>query len=272
MGKESGITQTVLNNGVTMPLLGFGTWDLRGKECEQAVLEALQLGYRLIDTAQMYENEREVGRAIRKSGIPREEVFVTTKLYRPSAGYHRAKSGIEASLQELQMDYIDLLLIHEPYREAREMYQAMAEAYENGRVRAIGISNFNETLYTKFVRDCGVIPTVNQVEAHVYFRQEKLQKTMEQYGTAMEAWSPFAAGKKNVFGNAVLKSIGEAHGKSAAQIALKYLVQQGIIAIPKSSHKDRMAENMEIFDFQLTDEETGRIRALDEGKTLFGWY
>lgn len=272
METERNIPEIQLNNGIPMPLLGFGTWDLRGKECEQSILDALELGYRLIDTAQMYDNEHEVGSAIKKSGVPRKELFVTTKLYRPSISYDRAKSRIEKSLDNLQLDYIDLLLIHEPYQESQEMYRAMREAYENGKVRAIGISNFNVSLYKKFIRDCGVIPAVNQVEAHIYFQQRELQSVMSGHGTHMEAWSPFAAGKKNVFHNPVLKTIGESYGKTPAQVALKYLVQRGITVIPKSAHRERMIENKNIFDFQLTEEEMRRMEGLDEGKTLFGWY
>lgn len=261
-----------LNNGVKMPILGFGTWDVRGAESERSILDALEIGYRLIDTAQMYGNERVVGNAIYKSGLSREELFITTKLYSPSTSYRAAKSGIEQSLNELQSDYIDLLLIHEPYAQSLEMYKAFKEAYGDGKVKAIGISNFNARLYSEFIRSCEVIPAINQVESHVYFPQLELQRKMSEHGTQMQAWAPFTEGRKNIFANKILNAIGEVHGKSAAQIALKYLVQNQIAVIPKSSHKDRMRENISIFDFQLTEEEIKQIQNLDGGKTLFGWY
>lgn len=261
-----------LNTGAKMPMLGLGTYPLHGGECERCVLEAVELGYRLFDTAQMYGNEKELGNALRQSRVPREEVFITTKLYRPSASYAGARRGIEESLRALRLEYVDLLLIHEPYREAEEMYRVLEEAHQDGRVRAIGISNFSAARYAEFIGSCNAIPAVNQVEAHVFFQQKALQEAMEAHGTHMQAWSPFAAGKKHFFRNPLLMSIGHAYGKSPAQIGLKYLVQQGISAIPKSSHRERMRENMAIFDFRLHDEDMIRIRALDEGKTLFGWY
>ncbi len=261
-----------LNTGSEMPMLGLGTYALRGTECERCVLDALELGYRLFDTAQMYGNEREVGNALRRGGVPRGELFVTTKLYRPSASYTLAKQGIEASLNALQLDFIDLLLIHEPYREAEEMYPALEEAYRDGRLGAIGVSNFNAARHAAFLRSCTVIPAVNQVEAHVFFQQRELLEDMKAYGTHMQAWSPFAAGKNDLFDNSVLRAIGLAYGKTPAQIALNYLVRQGISVIPKSSRKERMKENLGVFDFQLRDEDMRRIRALDKGKTLFGWY
>lgn len=262
----------ILNNGVEMPMLGLGTYPLRGRDCERCVLEALELGYRLFDTAHMYGNEREVGNALRRSGLPRGELFVTTKLYRPNTTYARAKEGIEASLDALRLEHIDLLLIHEPYREAEEMYPALEEAYQEGRLRAIGVSNFNAARYEAFLRSCTVIPAVNQVESHVFFQQAGLLEDLRAHGTHMQAWSPLAAGKNDFFTNPVLRSIGLAHAKTPAQIALRYLVQQGISVIPKSSSRERMKENLGLFDFRLHDEEMRRIRALDKGKTLFGWY
>lgn len=219
-----------------------------------------------------YFNEREVGRAVHKSGIPREELFITTKLYRPSSSYERAKAGIEASLRDMNLDYLDLVLIHEPYPHSQDMYKAMKEAYQEGKIRAIGISNFNQRLYRSFIETCGLIPAVNQVEAHVFFQQDELQAVMLEKGTQMQAWSPFAAGKQKIFSNETLKSIGMQYGKTAAQAALRYLIQRGISVIPKSSHRQRMIENMDIFDFRLTDQDLMKIHALDNGKTLFGWY
>lgn len=261
-----------LNNGVQMPIMGFGTWDVRGAEGEHSILDALEVGYRLIDTAQMYGNERVIGNAIRHSGLPREELFITTKLYSPSTSYRKARAGIEHSLNELQSDYIDLLLIHEPYAQSLEMYQAFKEAYHEGKVKAIGISNFNARLYGEFISSCEIIPAINQVESHVYFPQLELKKRMAENGTQMQAWAPFTEGRRNIFDNKILKAIGEAHEKSAAQIALKYLVQNQIAVIPKSSNKNRMRENISLFDFQLTEEEIKQIQNLDGGKTLFGWY
>lgn len=260
-----------LNNGIKMPIIGFGTWDLRENECEKATLEALKIGYRLIDTAQMYQNEKEVGNAIRKSGIPRKEIFVTTKIYRPDTTYEKVKKAIDKSLQELQLDYIDLLLIHEPYSTSLEMYQAMAEAYQDGKIKAIGISNFNSSFYKKFIKKCGIIPAVNQVECHVFFRREELQETMKKHKTIMQAWSPLAAGKEGIFTNDILVKIGEKYHKTAAQISLRYLLQNEIVVIPKSSHKERMKENLDILNFKLEDDDMKRIRKLDKNKSLFDW-
>lgn len=261
-----------LNTGSRMPMLGLGIYALHGKECEHAVLNAIELGYRLFDTAQMYGNEKELGRALQESLVPREELFVTTKLYRPNTSYALAKRAIEMFLRTLGLEYIDLLLIHEPYAEAEDMYRAMEEAHGDGRVKAIGISNFNAARYADFVHACNVIPAVNQVEAHIFFQQTAMQSTMQRRGTCMQAWSPLAAGKNDFFGNSVLQSIGNAYGKSSAQVGLKFLVQRGFSVIPKSSQRERMQENMDIFDFQLSEEDMRRIVALDQGKTLFGWY
>ena len=261
-----------LNNDVKMPILGFGTARLEGGECEKSVLTALELGYRLIDTAQMYKNEAEVGNALKLSGIPRNDLFITTKICRPNNSYAATKSAIETSLKELQLDYIDLLLIHEPYEESQEMYRAMKEAYNEGLIRAIGISNFNKKLYSEFIKDCGIIPAVNQIEQHVFFQQNELNELMTLKGTHSQAWSPFAKGKNDFFKNKVLASIGEKYNKAVPQIALRFLIQMNISVIPKSSNKNRMIENMKIFDFELTDDDMNKIKALDEGKTLFGWY
>jgi len=261
-----------LNNNVKMPILGLGTSGLTGSECENSVLEAIELGYRLIDTAQMYKNEREVGNAIKMSGVPREEFFITTKICRPNNNYEATKQAIETSLEQLQVEYIDLLLIHEPYEEAKDMYRAMLEAYEAGIIRAIGISNFKTSLYQEFIKDCKVIPAVNQVEQHVFFQQDELMEIMSKHGTHMQAWSPFAKGKNDLFDNEVLKSIGEKYGKTAAQIALRFLVQSNISVVPKSSHKERMAENMDIFDFELSESDLIQLRQMNQGESVFGWF
>lgn len=255
-----------------MPVIGYGTWDIRGEAGKQSILTALDLGYRLIDTAQMYENEYIVGCAVKESGIPREELFLTTKIYRPRTTYQKAKSGIEQSLNELQTDYIDLLLIHEPYKSAPEMYEAFKEALRDGKVRAIGISNFDAEKYKEFVRSCEIIPAVNQVESHVYFPQLELKNLLNSYGTQMQSWASFTEGRKNIFAEPVLKEIGARHGKTSGQIALRYLIQNGIAVIPKSVHRERMAENLAVLDFALTPSEISAISRLNGNSSLFGWY
>ena len=255
-----------------MPVIGYGTWDIRGEAGKQSILTALDLGYRLIDTAQMYENEYIVGCAVKESGIPREELFLTTKIYRPRTTYQKAKSGIEQSLNELQTDYIDLLLIHEPYKSAPEMYEALKEALRDGKVRAIGISNFDAEKYKEFVRSCEIIPAVNQVESHVYFPQLELKNLLNSYGTQMQSWASFTEGRKNIFAEPVLKEIGARHGKTSGQIALRYLIQNGIAVIPKSVHRERMAENLAVLDFALTPSEISAISRLNGNSSLFGWY
>ncbi len=259
-----------LNNGIEMPVLGFGTYMLQGTECERCVSEAINAGYTLIDTAQMYGNEQAVGNAIKHYN--RKDLFITTKLYSPSSSYERAKADIEKSLNNLQTNYIDLLLIHEPYSQSLEMYKAMTEGVKDGKIRSIGISNFNKNQYLNFIKSCGIIPAVNQVECHVFYRQEGLQKLLEENGTHMQAWSPFACAKNNFFNNQILKEVGQKYGKTAAQIGLKYLIQNGISAIPKSANINRIKENFDIFDFELDSIDIKRIDTLDGGKTLFGWY
>ncbi len=266
------MNELTLNNHVRMPVIGYGTWDIRGEAGKQSILTALDLGYRLIDTAQMYENEYIVGCAVKESGIPREELFLTTKIYRPRTTYQKAKSGIEQSLNELQTDYIDLLLIHEPYKSAPEMYEAFKEALRDGKVRAIGISNFDAEKYKEFVRSCEIIPAVNQVESHVYFPQLELKNLLNSYGTQMQSWASFTEGRKNIFAEPVLKEIGARHGKTSGQIALRYLIQNGIAVIPKSVHRERMAENLSVLDFELTPSELSAISRLNGNTSLFGWY
>lgn len=261
-----------LNNNVRMPMIGFGTWDIRGEAGKQSILTALDLGYRLIDTAQMYENEYIVGCAVKESGIPREELFLTTKIYRPRTTYQKAKSGIEQSLNELQTDYIDLLLIHEPYKSAPEMYEAFKEALRDGKVRAIGISNFDAEKYKEFVRSCEIIPAVNQVESHVYFPQLELKNLLNSYGTQMQSWASFTEGRKNIFAEPVLREIGARYDKTSGQTALRYLIQNGIAVIPKSVHRERMAENLDVLDFELTPSELSAISSLNGNTSLFGWY
>ena len=261
-----------LNNGAPMPMVGLGTWQLRGPAGERAILDALELGYRLLDTARMYENEDIVGSAVKKSGLPRREVFITTKLFTPSAGYQKAKEDIARSLEALQTDYIDLLLIHEPYEAAPEMYLAMEEACAAGLVRAVGLSNFSGEEYLRFLKHCRVTPAVDQVESHVYHPQLALKKLLEEKGTRMQAWASFTEGRRNIFAEPALAEAGRRHGKTAAQTALRYLVENGIPVLPKSAHRERLRENLDIFGFSLTDEERRAIAALDEGRSLFGWF
>lgn len=261
-----------LNNGAPMPMVGLGTWQLRGQAGERAILDALELGYRLLDTARMYENEDIVGSAVKKSGLPRREVFITTKLFTPSAGYRKAKEDIARSLEALQTDYIDLLLIHEPYEAAPEMYLAMEEACAAGLVRAVGLSNFSGEEYLRFLKHCRVTPAVDQVESHVYHPQLALKKLLEEKGTRMQAWASFTEGRRNIFAEPALAEVSRRHGKTAAQTALRYLVENGIPVLPKSTHRERLRENLDIFDFSLTDEERRAIAALDEGRSLFGWF
>ena len=261
-----------LNNGVKLPAVGFGTWDVRGEAGKNAILTALELGYRLIDTAQMYDNETIVGEAVRESGLARRDIFITTKLYRPSSSYQKAKAGIEKSLQALQTDYIDLLLIHEPYENALEMYDALKEAYEAGTVRAIGISNFGQKEYDRFLERCGVVPAVDQVESHVYYPQLELKEQLARHGTQMQSWASFTEGRRNIFADPLLNRIGAKYGKTAGQVALRYLTQNGIAVIPKSVHRDRMEQNLHSLDFTLSQEDMEQLASLNEGRSLFGWY
>lgn len=261
-----------LNNGVKMPAIGLGTWDMRGQSGKKAILAALDLGYRLIDTAQMYENEDVVGKAILESKIAREAVFITSKLYRDCNSYKKTKTGIEKSLKKLNCDYIDLMLIHEPYAEALEMYKALKEACSAGLIRAIGISNFNAEQYLKFIEACETIPAVNQVESHVYFPQLPLRDLLLSHGTQMQSWGPFTEGKADIFNEPLLIQIGKKYNKSSAQIALRYLVENGIAVVPKSAHQEHLKQNLDIFDFKLAKADVENIKALDCKHSLFGWY
>ena len=260
-----------LTGGVRMPMLGYGTWQLRGEAGKRSIREALEVGYRLLDTARMYENEDIVGQALRESGLAREEVFLTTKLCQTSAGYEAARRDIDASLRALGTDYVDLLLIHEPYEEAPAMYRALEEARRAGKARAIGLSNFSWAEYKRLCAACEIAPAVDQVEAHVYLPRLALRRRLEGCGARMQAWAPFTEGRRDIFAEPVLRAVGAAHGKTAAQAALRYLIQNGIAAIPKSSHRARMEENFAVFDFALTAEEMARIGQLDGGRSLFGW-
>lgn len=258
-----------LNNGVKMPKLGYGVFQVSDEECERCVLDAIAVGYRSIDTAQSYGNEEAVGRAIRKCGVPRDQLFVTTKVWMSNAGDEAAKASIEISLQRLQSEYIDLLLIHQPFGDYYGTYRAMEEAYEAGKVRAIGVSNFYPDRLIDLCQFARITPMVNQVETHVYHQQRAAHEYMKKYGVQHEAWGPFAEGKKGMFTDPVLTRIAQAHGKSAAQVALRFLLQSDVVVIPKSTHQTRMKENIDVFDFALSEEEMAAIQALDEGKSLF---
>lgn len=261
-----------LNNGIKMPIVGFGTARLTEKACIDAVKNAISSGYRLIDTAQMYHNESEVGIAIKESGVNREELFITTKIYSPSRSYVSAKKAINESLNNLGLDYIDLMLIHEPYDEAEEMYKALEDAYKEGKLRAIGVSNFNVERYLSFISKVSIIPAVNQVECHIYYQEKELQTVLESHGTVMESWSSLTALKRDILNDPVLISLGKKYNKTSAQIALKWLITRNIIIIPKSINKQRVLDNINLFDFELEKEDIETISKLDEGESLFGWY
>lgn len=258
-----------LNNGVKMPMLGYGVYQTPPEETERCVLEAVDVGYRSIDTAQAYGNEEGVGSALAKSGLPREEFFLTTKVWISNAGYERAKASIEESLQKLRTSYLDLLLIHQPFGDYYGTYRAMEEAYKEGKVRAIGVSNFYPDRLIDLYHFAEIKPAVNQIETHVFQQQETARKYLKDRGVQIESWGPFAEGKNNFFQNPVLVETGKRYGKTAAQTALRFLIQSGVVAIPKSTHRERMEENFQIFDFALTGEEMEKIRALDTGESLF---
>ena len=258
-----------LHNGVEMPILGYGVYQVTPEECERCVADALSVGYRSIDTAQAYFNEQQVGDAICKSGIAREEIFLTTKVWITNAGEERAARSIDESLRKLQTDYVDLLLIHQPFGDYYGTWRAMEATYKAGKARAIGVSNFYPDRFIDLAEHVEIKPMVNQVETHVFNQQRKAQEIMERYGTRIMSWGPFAEGRNNLFTNPVLVNIGEKYGKSSAQVALRYLIQRGVIVIPKSVHSERMRQNMEVFDFALADDDMTAIAALDGGKSLF---
>lgn len=258
-----------LSNGIRMPMLGYGVYQVSNEECERCVLDAIDVGYRSVDTSQAYHNEEAVGKAIEKCGVPRSELFLTTKVWISNAGYEKAKASIDMSLQSLRTDYIDLLLIHQPFGDYYGTWRAMEEAYRAGKLRAIGVSNFYPDRLVDLCRFVNIKPMVNQVETHVFQQQTKAHEWMNKYGVAHESWGPFAEGRKDFFTNPVLCDIGQKYQKSAAQIALRFLIQRGVIVIPKSTHKERMKENFEIFNFTLTEGDMLKIAALDESKSAF---
>jgi diketogulonate reductase-like aldo/keto reductase len=260
----------VLNNGVKMPILGFGVYQIAdSEECERSVLDALQTGYRLLDTAAAYGNEEAVGRAIKRSGLAREELSVTTKLWVQDAGYESAKQAFDRSLRRLQLDYLDLYLIHQPYGDVYGSWRAMEELYREGRVRAIGVSNFQPDRLMDLMLHHEVVPAVNQIETHPFNQQIETQRFLQENGVQIESWGPFAEGRNNIFGNELLFSIAGKYGKSVAQVILRWLTQRGVVAIPKSVRKERIVENFRIFDFELSPEDMDAIVTLDTKQSAF---
>ena len=263
------MTYVTLNNGLKMPQVGYGVYQVEPAEAERCVLDAISVGYRMIDTAQIYHNEEGVGNAIVKCGVPREELFIVTKVWISNAGEEKAYASILESLKKLQTDYIDLLLIHQPFGDYYGTYRAMERAYHEGKVRAIGVSNFYPDRFIDIQAHVEVKPAVNQVETHVFHQQITAQEYMEKYGCQIMSWGPFAEGKNDFFNNETLAEIGRKYGKSVAQVALRYLLQRGVVLIPKSTHKERMKQNMDIFNFSLTEEDMAIIRKLDTKQSLF---
>lgn len=258
-----------LNNGVKMPKLGYGVYQTPPEETERCVLAAIKNGYRSIDTAQAYGNEAGVGSAVAKCGLPREELFITTKIWISNAGYEKARVSIDESLKKLQTSYIDLLLIHQPFGDYYGTYRAMEEAYREGKVRAIGVSNFYPDRFLDLAHFAQIKPAVNQVETHVFQQQKVAKQYLTKYGTQIMSWGPFAEGKNDFFNTPALKEIGAKYGKSSAQVALRFLLQSDVVVIPKSVHEDRMQENFNVFDFELTAAEMQQLEELDTGKSLF---
>lgn len=258
-----------LNNGIEMPQIGYGVYQVSPDECERCVSDALKTGYRMIDTAQAYHNEEGVGRAVKNSGINRSDIFIVSKVWISYYGYEKAKASIDESLRKLQTDYIDLMLLHQPFCDRYGAYRALEDAYREGKLRAIGVSNFYPDHFIDLASNVDIVPTVNQVETHVFNQQTEAQKIMEEFGTHIMSWGPLAEGRNNLFSNETLTKIGNSHGKSVAQIALRWLIQRGVIIIPKSVHIERMEQNLDIFDFELSDEEMAEIATLDTGKSLF---
>lgn len=259
-----------LNNGVTMPILGFGVYQIPdAEECENAVYEALLVGYRLIDTAAGYLNEEAVGRAIIRSGVPREELFITTKLWVQDANYESAKLAFAKSLKKLKLDYLDLYLIHQPFGDYYGAWHAMEELYREGRTKAIGVSNFQPDRLMDLIVHNEIVPAVNQIETHPFYQQTESAAFLKEQGVQHQSWAPFAEGRNNMFGNEVLTSIAEKHNKSVAQIVLRWLVQREVVVIPKSVNKERIAENFDIFDFELSADDMEQVSTLDTRESLF---
>ncbi|MFH6999625.1 aldo/keto reductase [Flavobacterium sp. FlaQc-57] len=260
----------ILNNGVEMPILGFGVFQITDPlECEKSVIDAINVGYRSLDTAASYLNEVSVGNAIKKSGIAREELFVTTKLWVQDTGYENTKKAFQKSLDSLQLDYLDLYLIHQPYGDVHGSWRAMEELYSEGKIKAIGVANFHPDRLIDLILQNKVVPAINQIETHPFHQQIETQKFLQENNVQIESWGPFAEGKNDIFKNELLSSIGKKHNKSTAQVILRWLTQRNVIVIPKSVKKERMAENFDIFDFKLSDQDMEIITTLDTNKSLF---
>ncbi|NFO46458.1 UNVERIFIED_ORG: 2,5-diketo-D-gluconic acid reductase [Clostridium botulinum] len=259
-----------LNNGVKMPILGFGVYQIEDTiQCEQAVYDALMVGYRSIDTASVYMNEKAVGHAIKRSGIPRKELFITTKLWIQDAGYNNTKKAFSQSLKHLQLDYIDLYLIHQPFGDIYGSWRAMEELYEEGKIRAIGVSNFQPDRLVDLIIHNRIIPAINQVETNPFCQQVESAKIMKDINVQIESWAPFAEGHNNIFNNDILVTLAEKHNKSVAQIILRWLIQRDVVAIPKSVHKERIIENFNIFNFELSSNDMKKISILDTKESCF---
>ena len=258
-----------LNNGVVMPQIGYGVYQVSPAECERCVSDALSVGYRMIDTAQAYHNEEGVGAAVKKSGIARDELFLVSKVWISNYGFDKAKASIDESLRKLGTDYIDLMLLHQPFCDRYGAYRALEAAYKEGKVRAIGVSNFYPDHFIDLASNVEIVPAVNQVETHVFDQQIEAQGYMKEFGTHMMAWAPLAEGRNNFFTNPVLEAIGKKYGKSVAQVALRWLIQRDVIIIPKSVHVERMQQNLDILDFELSQDDMAAIAGLDTKQSLF---
>lgn len=259
-----------LNNGIEMPILGFGVYQIEDQVlCEQCVYDAIEAGYRSIDTAAAYGNEEAVGRAIKRSGVPREDLFITTKLWISDAGYDKAKKAFEASMKRLQLDYLDLYLIHQPFNDYYGVWRAMEELYKEGSIRSIGVSNFMPDRLVDLILHNEITPAVNQVETNPFYQQIEAEAFMQEKGVQIESWAPFAEGKNNMFQNETLAAIASKYGKSIAQVVLRWLIQRNIVVIPKSIRKERIIENFNVFDFELTKEDMKKIAALDTNTSCF---
>lgn len=258
-----------LNNGVVMPQIGCGVYQVSPAECERCVSDALSVGYRMIDTAQAYHNEEGVGADVKKSGIARDELFLVSKVWISNYGFEKAKASIDESLRKLGTDYIDLMLLHQPFCDRYGAYRALEAAYKEGKVRAIGVSNFYPDHFIDLASNVDIVPAVNQVETHVFDQQIEAQGYMKEFGTHMMAWAPLAEGRNNFFTNPVLEAIGKKYGKSVAQVALRWLIQRDVIIIPKSVHVERMQQNIDIFDFDLSQDDMAAIAGLDTKQSLF---
>lgn len=258
-----------LSNGVKMPILGYGVYQVTKEECERCVLDALKVGYRHIDTAQSYFNEEEVGAAIEKSGIPREEIFITTKVWIQHYGYEETKASVMESLRKLKTDYLDLVLLHQPFSDTYGAWRALEELYEEKKIRAIGISNFYADRMVDFASFNRIKPMVNQMETHIFNQQKNLKEWADKYDICLEAWAPFGEGRKGTFENEVISQIGQKYNKTAAQVMLRWNIQRGVVVIPKSTHIERIRENFNVFDFTLSDDDMTAIASLDKAESSF---